>query len=251
MGARTVLSTGARGAWRAGGGRQQLARGTPSSAPRAQFSEPGPKGGRTLTGHIPPASVAGCPALCPTPQPGGDVLSAPRGPGTEASERLTRSPAPEAAGQGSVPGLTGQGSSGQREPLCYSGRDLGTYPAHLSLCRLSVKQEPSQARLRGDTARAGSGLRPDLGGRGSGRPLSSPPRKRGPCGTDGDREQRPAARWPQRRPWGQGAGGAQCSPGLGSRAQPPPASIPPPRRPRRLWVPPRVPLHPGAHGWRA
>lgn len=36
------------------GGRQQLARGTPSSAPRAQFSEPGPKGGRTLTGHIPP-----------------------------------------------------------------------------------------------------------------------------------------------------------------------------------------------------
>lgn len=112
---------GARGAGRAAAGTWHPLTGCPGPVPRARVE------GRTDPNwpHTPWPQRRAARSL---PHHAAGWGSAPRRPGTEASERPTRSPAPEAAGLGSVPGLPGQGSSGRREPLCHSVCDLGHVP---------------------------------------------------------------------------------------------------------------------------
>lgn len=112
---------GARGAGRAAAGTGHPLTGCPGPVPRAGVK------GRTDP-NWPHTRRPQRRAARSLPHHAAGWGSAPRRPGTEASERPMRSPAPEAAGLGSVPGLPGQGSSGRREPLCHSVRDLGHVP---------------------------------------------------------------------------------------------------------------------------
>lgn len=108
-------------------GGQQLARGIPSPAAQARFPEPGSKGGRTLTGHIPPGLSGGPPALYPTTQRGGALPLAGQAPRPQRGRRGAQRQRPQ--GWALCPAFQDRGRVAGVNRSATRSVTLGTSPA--------------------------------------------------------------------------------------------------------------------------